>query len=113
MGFTNFYRRFVKKYAKVTAYITDLLKQPSTGGSEMWEWMREADTAFQKLKRAFTEVPILQHFDAEKPITFQTDASGFPIAGIVNQFNSFSVLRPTSCYWQKCSPAEQNYGRYD
>jgi hypothetical protein len=28
MGFTNFYRRFVKKYAKVTAPITDLLKKP-------------------------------------------------------------------------------------
>jgi DNA/RNA-binding domain of Phe-tRNA-synthetase-like protein len=28
MGFTNFYRRFVKKYAKVTAPISDLLKKP-------------------------------------------------------------------------------------
>jgi hypothetical protein len=28
MGFTNFYRRFVKKYAKVTAPLTDLLKKP-------------------------------------------------------------------------------------
>jgi hypothetical protein len=37
MGFTNFYRRFVKKYSKVTAPITDLLKKPSAGGSEKWE----------------------------------------------------------------------------
>jgi hypothetical protein len=57
MGFTNFYRRFVKKYAKVTAPITNLLKK-----SEKWEWTREADAAFQKLKCAFTEAPILQHF---------------------------------------------------
>jgi hypothetical protein len=32
MGFTNFYRRFVRKYAKVTAPITDLPKKPSAGG---------------------------------------------------------------------------------
>jgi hypothetical protein len=32
MGFTNFYRRFVKKYAKVTAPITNLLKK-----SEKWK----------------------------------------------------------------------------
>jgi hypothetical protein len=55
--------------------------------------------------RAFTEAPILQHFDAEKPITLQTDASGFAIAGILNQFDGFGVLRPTSFYLWKCSPA--------
>jgi hypothetical protein len=111
MGFTNFYRRFVKKYAKVTAPITDLLKKPD--GSAKWEWTREADAAFQKLKRAFTEAPILQHFDAEKAITLQTDASGFAIAGILNQFDGFGVLKPTSFYSWKCSPAEQNYDTYD
>jgi hypothetical protein len=64
MGFMNFYRRFVKKYAKVTARITDQLKKPSARGSEKSEWRREADGTFQKLKRAFTEAPILQHYDA-------------------------------------------------
>jgi hypothetical protein len=52
-------------------------------------------------------------FDAEKPITLQTDASGFAIAGILNQFDGFGVLRPTSFYSRKCSPAEQNYDTYD
>jgi hypothetical protein len=113
MGFMNFYRRFVRKYAKETAPITDLLKKPSAGGLEKWEWTREADAAFQKLKYAFTEAPILQHFDAEKPITLQTDASDFAIAGILNQFDGFGVLRPISFYSRKCSPAEQNYDTYD
>jgi hypothetical protein len=74
MGFTNFYRRFAKKYAKVTAPISDLLKKEASG---KWEWTQHAEIALQKLKRAFTEAPILQHFDPEKPITLQTDASGF------------------------------------
>jgi hypothetical protein len=55
----------------------------------------------------------LQHFDAEKPITLQTDANGFAIAGILNQFDGFGVLRPTSFYSRKCNPAEQNYDTYD
>jgi hypothetical protein len=55
----------------------------------------------------------LQHFDAEKPITLQTDASGFAIAGILNQFDGFGVLRPTLFYSRKCSPAKQNYDTYD
>jgi hypothetical protein len=88
-GFTNFYRRFVKKYAKVTAPISDLLKKEASG---KWEWTQYAETALQKLKRAFTEAPILQHFNPEKPITLKTDASGFAIAGILNQFDGFDVL---------------------
>jgi hypothetical protein len=111
MGFTNFYRPFVKKDAKVTAPITDLLRKPD--GSVKWKWTRKADAAFQKLKRAFTEAPILQHFDVEKPITLQTDASGFAIAGNLNQFDGFGVLRPTSFCSRKCSPAEQNCDTYD
>jgi hypothetical protein len=110
IGFTNFYRRFVKKYAKVTAPISDLLKKEASG---KWEWTQHAEIALQKLKRAFTEAPILQHFDPEKPITLQSDASGFAIASILNQFDGFGVLRPTSFYSRKCTPAEQNYDTYD
>jgi hypothetical protein len=111
MGFTNFYRRSVKKYDKVTARIADLLKKPH--GSAKWEWTRDADMALLELKRAFLEAPILQHFDPEKPITLQTDASGFAIAGILNQFDGFGVLQPTSFCSRKCTPAEQNNDTYD
>ena len=55
----------------------------------------------------------MQHFDPENPIILQTDASRFAIAGIVNQYDGFGVLRPVSFYSRKCSPAEQNYDTYD
>jgi hypothetical protein len=84
--------------------VADLLKK----SREKWEWTREADAALQKVKCAFTEATILQHFDAEEPITFQTDTSGFAIAGILHQFDGFGVLTLTSFYSRKCSPAEPN-----
>jgi hypothetical protein len=108
VGFMNFYRHFIKKHAKVTSNHR-FAKEIEREVGVYWG----ADIAIQKLKRAFTEAPILQHFDAEKPITLQTDASGFAIAGILNQFDSFGVLRPTSFYWRKCTSAEQNYDTYD
>jgi hypothetical protein len=58
-GFTKFYRRFIQKYAKVTAPISNLLK---TQRSRKWEWTRDAELAFRRLKMAFTEAPIVQHF---------------------------------------------------
>jgi len=119
LGFRNFYRRFIRKYAQVTLPLTELLKktEASPRGKKgahtvKWEWTREAELVFRKLKRTFTEAPILQHFDLAKPIILQTDASGFAIAGIPNQYNVFGVLRPVNFYSRKCSPAEQNYDSY-
>ena len=109
LGFANFYRRFIAKYAKRTAPISNLLRQ-SAG---KFEWSRVADAAFVQLKRAFTTAPILQHFDPEKPIVLQTDASGFAIAGIINQHDTHGQLRPCPYFSRKCLPAEQNYDTYD
>ena len=41
------------------------------------------------------------------------DASGFSIAGVLNQYDGFRILRPVNIYWRKCCPAEQNYDTYD
>jgi len=76
----------------------ELLKKSETSrhkkseGSAKCEWTREAELAFRKLKRTFTEAPILQHFDPAKPIMLQTDTSGFAIAGILTStmFSGFS-----------------------
>jgi hypothetical protein len=91
LGFTNFYRRFIRKYAKITLPLTELLKKSETSrgkkseDSAKCEWTRESEFAFRKLKGTFTEAPILQHFYPAKPIIFQTDIPGFAIAGIPNQ----------------------------
>ena len=42
LGFTNFYRKFIRKDAMVTALISNLLK---TQGSQKWEWTRDAELA--------------------------------------------------------------------
>jgi hypothetical protein len=81
--------------------------------STTWEWTREAELAFQKLKNAVTAAPILQHFDRAKPINLQTEARGFAIAGILNQYDGFRTLRPINIYSRKCSPAARNYNMYD
>jgi len=69
--------------------------------------------AFRKIKRTFTEASILQHFDPPKPIILQTDASGFAIAGILNQYDVFGVVKPVNFYSRECSPGEQKYDTYD
>jgi hypothetical protein len=104
----------------VTLPLTQLLKKRETSprgkkGTHpaKWEWTRQAEVVFLKLKMTFTKAPILQHFDTAKPIIVQMDVSGFAIAHILNEFDGFGVLRPVNFYSRRCSSAEQKYDTDD
>ncbi|KAH0613403.1 uncharacterized protein H6S33_005289 [Morchella sextelata] len=73
----------------------------------------EAQTAFNALKEAFTTAPILTHFDPEKEITVETDASDYVSAGVLSQYDDNGILRPVAYFSKKHSPAECNYEIYD
>ena len=47
-----------------------------------------AREAFNQLRQAFTEAPILRHFDPECHIRIETDASGYAIGGVLSQLTS-------------------------
>ena len=44
-----------------------------------------AKRAFTQLSQAFTEAPILQHFDLECHIWIEIDVSGYSIGGVLSQ----------------------------
>jgi hypothetical protein len=101
LEFTNLYRQFIRKDGKVTTPISDLLKKAETSRMPKqlkWEWTRYAELVLQKLKRAFTDSPILNHSDLAKPLILQTDASGVVIARILNQYEVFGILGPDNFY---------------
>jgi hypothetical protein len=86
LGFANFYRRFIKSFSGIVRPMTAMLK----GGKEgkifgPFEPTTEMKEAFRRLQSEFTKAPVLAHFDYEKPIRLETDASGFAIAGIISQ----------------------------
>ena len=47
-----------------------------------------ARKAFTELRQAFIKAPIFHHFDPERHIWVETDASGHPIARVFNQLTS-------------------------
>ena len=48
----------------------------------------EARMTFTKLKQAFIKAPILHHFDLERHIRIEMDASGYTISGVLSQLTS-------------------------
>ena len=80
---------------------------------EPLHWTDAADRAFEELREAFIKAPLLMHFNPERKIRVETDASGFGIAGIMSQPNNENYYRPIAFWLRKMIPAEQNYEIYD
>ncbi|KAJ1148696.1 hypothetical protein NDU88_001524 [Pleurodeles waltl] len=73
LGFANFYRQFIADFAQRTSYIIQTLKKESL--RKGFCWTKDAESAFQQLKHAFIQAPILRHPDTTKQFLVVTDAS--------------------------------------
>jgi hypothetical protein len=84
LGFTGYYRRFVKDYAKIARPLNDLLgkcpKKRRKGAPrkptvpDTWRWTEIEQEAFDKLKESLTSPPILKYPDFKQPFILHTDA---------------------------------------
>jgi hypothetical protein len=79
---------------------------------QAFTWGDKEDKAFQELKQAFTSEALLYHFDPNKPLILETDASDFAIAGILSQQYEMD-LHPIAFYSRDMIPAELNYEIHD
>ena len=71
----------------------------------------EARLPFLNLRKAFTTVSLLRHFDPLLPTCMEIDASGFVISAIILQPHpETGHWHPVSLSSWKKSPSERNYG---
>ena len=80
LGLVNYYRRFIKGYSAIASPLTDLLKKNRT-----WQWTQECQSAFEKLKQAVSQEPVVSLPDYSKSFEVHTDASDFAIGGVLMQ----------------------------
>ncbi|XP_077863423.1 uncharacterized protein LOC144346754 [Saccoglossus kowalevskii] len=84
LGFTGYYRKYVKGYSKIAAPLNRLTsgdartKKGKMGPSKSqppYEWTSECESAFLLLKEKLTTAPVLGYPDFSFPFILQTDAS--------------------------------------
>jgi hypothetical protein len=108
IGFGNFYRRFIRDFSKIIAPMVALTRK-----GVKFLWSQPCQEAFEGLKNAFTNAPVLITFDWEKEVILETDASDFVSAGVLSQYDDARVLRPVAFFSKKHSITECNYEIYD
>ena len=80
LGMANFYRKFVKDYAKIASPLTALLKK-----NQQFYWTSDCQNAFENLKDRLTTAPILTFPKMDKPFILSTDASEYSVGYILSQ----------------------------
>jgi len=103
LGFFNFFRRFIRNYAKVTKPLKQLLNK-----EVKYIWTDEHQNIFDELKRLLTTAPVLSNIQPDGELILRTDASIEGIAACLSQISS-GVEKPICFISRSLNPAEKNY----
>ena len=86
VGLVGHYRCFIKGFAKIAAPLYDLTSgDKKDKKSEHVDLSPEALEAFDRLKAACLQAPILTFPDFNKPFLLETDASGRGLGAVLSQ----------------------------
>ena len=111
LGFTGYYRRFVKGYASIVRPLNDLLighptnkkakkgRKPKSKPSD-FVWGQEQEQAFRTIIERLTHPPVLAYADYKLPFKLHTDASSTGLGAVLYQYQETS---------RSLKPAEKNY----
>ena len=107
LGFANFNRKFIEGYSKKALPLTDITKKDIG-----FTWGQDQQKAFDTLKKACADPPVLCTFQANEPARIETDASDLAIGACLCQMKD-QKWHPVAYYSRKMSAAEQNYDIHD
>ena len=116
LGFTGYYRRFVKGYTNIVAPLQELLKgdtkkkknKKSTKTTVPFVWGPEQDEAFKNLRKHLTSTPVLAFADFSQPFILQVDASSHGLGAVLCQKKD-GVIKPIAYASRRLNPAEKRY----
>jgi len=108
LGLANYYRRFVKDFAKIAKPLHQLVRK-----DEKWKWGEEQEEAFAKLKEIFTTEPVLAAPDLDKEMRVEVDASDYATGGVLSVKGEDKKWRPVAFISKSLNDTERNYEIHD
>ncbi|MCJ8732691.1 hypothetical protein PDJAM_G00214120 [Pangasius djambal] len=106
LGFANFFRRFIWDFSTLAAPLSALTKKTQAG----FKWTREAQQAFETLKKKLTTAPVLHMPDPEAQFIVEVDASDIGVGAILSQHSGpDQKLHPCAYFSHRLTPSERNF----
>ena len=109
VGLIGHYRYFIKGFAKIAVPLYDLTSGDNKEKSEHVDLSPEALEAFDRLKAACLQAPILAFLDFDKPFLLETDASGRGLGAVLSQKQADGWYHPITYASCVMNETEQRY----
>lgn len=106
LGLAGYYQHYIKDYSDIASALTDALRKTEPV-NVVWDARKEC--AFQELKRALSEGPVLMAPDFSKEFVIQCDASDRGLGAVLCQEDSEGRERPVLYLSRKLSSREETY----
>ena len=108
LGLVNYYRRFIKDFAKIATPLYILVRK-----KQKWKWEKEQEEVFRKLKAMFTTEPVLAIPDIDRKMRVEADASDYTTGGVLSTKYEDGKWRPVAFISKLLNTTEQNYKIHD
>lgn len=104
LGLAGFYRRYIKNFSKRASPLTNLLRKDVP-----FNWNEETQNAFDDIKNAILNPPILALPDPNAELQITTDASALGIGAVLEQKYPNGEIKPLYFYSKKLNPSQAKY----
>ena len=78
-------------------------------GDKPWEWSKECEASFKKLKEVVTANTVLDHYDPKQKLTLAVDASQYGLGAVIMHVTHQGDYRPIAFASRSLNKHEKCY----
>ena len=108
LDLANYYRRFIKNFAQIARPMNMLMRK-----DVKWQWRKEQQKTFDKLKVIFITRLVLVAPDSDKKFRVEADALNYTTGGVLLMKYSDELWRLVIFIFKSLSDTKRNYEIHD
>ena len=108
LGLLNYYSKFLPHLSSMLAPLYQLLQK-----TKSWTWGKAQATAFQQAKKALTSAEVLTHYDPDRDLILDCDASPYGVGAVLSHCLQDGQMKPIAFASRSLTPAEKKYSQLD